>query len=350
MSDLATSKHAQEVVATESMHSMAPFRPFFAGILLLLITVPACAVTCLAMAFFGYAVPVAVPWVRAVTGLLTVGNALAALFIFIDLKYILRKKRRKSCGYPESLRPVSEITVALTAYNDEEAIASSVIDFISHPLVKRVIVVSNNSKDRTIEVAQEAGAVTVNESKQGYGYCVHRCFQEALRYGDAEWIVLCEGDRTFRAFDLDKIAAYAQHAEIVSGTRIVEQLREYHTQLSTFMFYGNFFVGKLLEAKHLGAGTFTDVGTTYKMLRRETLVRLLPKLDPSINLEFNAYFLDTALRERISMVECPITFHARVGESKGGNVNNLRALKVGMRMILGLTFGWKLSRFNAIEE
>ena len=40
------------------------------------------------------------------------------------------------------------------------------------------------------------------------------------------------------------------------------------------------------------------------------------------------------------LVECPITFHPRVGVSKGGNVNNWRALKVGLRMILGLCFGW----------
>jgi hypothetical protein len=39
-------------------------------------------------------------------------------------------------------------------------------------------------------------------------------------------------------------------------------------------------------------------------------------------------------------VECPITFHARVGESKGGNVNNWRALQVGLRMIAGVVLGW----------
>ena len=85
---------------------------------------------------------------------------------------------------------------------------------------------------------------------------------------------------TFRASDIDKLLAYADHAHIVNGTRIVEQLRDYSTQLSTFMYYGNFFVGKLLEAKHLGRGTFTDVGTTYKLIRRDSLLRLMPALKP----------------------------------------------------------------------
>src|ERR1035438_5636427 len=205
-------------------------------------------------------------------------------------------------------------------------------------MVKRVIVVSNNSKDRTMDRALEAGAIAVNEEHQGYGHCVYRCLTESMQWDDTELVALCEGDMTFRAADLDKFVAYISHAEIVNGTRIVEQLREYDTQLSTFMYYGNFFAGKLLEAKHLGRGTFTDLGTTYKVMRRDTVQGILQLLQPSVNLEFNAHFLDTALRHGFSIVECPITFHPRVGESKGGNVNNLRAFKVGLRMFWGLTF------------
>jgi hypothetical protein len=118
-------------------------------------------------------------------------------------------------------------------------------------------------------------------------------------------------------------------------------LRARVTQLSTFMYYGNLFAGKLLEAKHLGRGTITDVGTTYKLCRRDALIRLMPYLDPSVNLEFNAHFLDVALDQDCDIVECPITFHARVGVSKGGNVNNRRALFVGLRMLYGIVWNWK---------
>ena len=48
----------------------------------------------------------------------------------------------------------------------------------------------------------------------------------------------------------------------------------------------------------------------------------------TVNLEFNAHFLDTALDHACDIVECPITFHPRVGVSKGGNVKNRRALCV----------------------
>jgi hypothetical protein len=266
----------------------------------------------------------------------TLGLGLAAL----DLALLLPAKRRNSRR--KVFSPVAEkrVVVALTAYNDEQSIGLAVRDFIAHPLVDRVIVVDNNSRDETSSVARDAGARVVVESQPGYGRCVYRCFQEAL-IEEKELIVLCEGDMTFRAHDLEKLLAYIDHVDVVNGTRIVEQLRDYSTQLSTFMFYGNFFVGKLLELKHFGRGTFTDVGTTYKLLRRDSLQRLMPLLNPAINMEFNAHFLDTALGSGESLVECPITFHSRVGLSKGGNVNNGRALKVGLRMISGLCFGWR---------
>ena len=269
----------------------------------------------------------------------TAGVILAAL----DFAFLLPKRRRK--GRKTALPVVANrrLTIALTAYNDELSIGQAVQDFLAHPLVDRVIVVDNNSRDQTSARAAAAGGETVLELQPGYGRCVYRCYQEALRYPN-ELIVLCEGDCTFRGSDLDKLLAYVDHADIVNGTRIVEQLREYSTQLSTFMYYGNFFVGKLLELKHLGRGTFTDVGTTYKLLRRDSLQRLMPLLNPAVNLEFNAHFLDVALSAGEQIVECPITFHPRVGVSKGGNTDNRRALMVGLRMIYGLGFGWKSPR------
>ena len=277
----------------------------------------------------------AVVWYSGVP--VTIGLTLLAL----DLALMFPEKRRHSRR--GALEPIRDrrVVAVLTAYNDDLSIADAVTDFQLHPLVERVIVVDNNSRDRTSERARAAGATVCTETRQGYGRCVYRCFQEALEQSSAELIVLCEGDMTFRARDLDKFLAYADHADVVNGTRIVEQLRDYSTQLSTFMYYGNFFVGKLLELKHLGRGTFTDVGTTYKLVRRKSLERLLPELNPEVNLEFNAHFMDVALARGIRIVECPITFHPRVGVSKGGNVNNGRALKVGLRMLWGLCFGWR---------
>jgi hypothetical protein len=233
------------------------------------------------------------------------------------------------------------LTVALTAYNDERSIGDAVKDFRAHPLVKRVIVISNNSADRTMELAEQAGAIIFNETRQGYGACVHRALREALKFEDTELTMLCEGDLTFRAADIDKFLAYIPHADVVNGSRIVEQLQERDTQLSLYMHYGNLFAGKVLELKHLGMVSLTDVGTTYKLCRNAALRELMPQLDPRINLEFNAYFLDTALKSGVRILECPISFHPRVGTSKGGNLNNRVATRLGLQMLFGIFTDWK---------
>lgn len=255
----------------------------------------------------------------------------------------LRKVQRKRDEMVLRNNPLANrnVTVALTAYNDELSIAQAVEDFRNQPGVQRVIVVSNNSKDRTMEFAEAAGAIVFNETEQGYGACVRRAITEASKYDDTEVVALCEGDMTFRAYDLDKMIPYLNHSDIVNGTRIVEALQEKETQLTLFMHYGNLAVAKLLELKYFGDATLTDVGTTYKIFRRQSANRLLPLLTLPVNLEFNPYLMESAIKNGFRFVEVPITFHQRVGVSKGGNISNAVAVGVGTRMIRGILFGWK---------
>lgn len=265
---------------------------------------------------------------------------IGTLLVLYDLLVVVRVKRKKKKLINENIKK-DKVIVALTAYNDEESIESSVQDFLSHEKVTEVIVVSNNSTDNTLDYAKKAGAKVFNEPNQGYGSCVYRCFEEAIKNDDADLIALCEGDMTFRSYDLEKLLSYISHADIVNGTRIVEQLQNKDNQLSMFMHYGNYFVGKLLELKYLGDITLSDVGTTYKLCRKSMIKKILPKLDKKMNLVFNPYFLEKALINELNIVECPITFHSRVGKSKGGNINNKVALKLGLQMIVGIIFGWR---------
>ncbi|RZM18163.1 MAG: glycosyltransferase, partial [Sphingomonas sp.] len=147
--------------------------------------------------------------------------------IVLALFDLLYMHQHKKPDVPVRYIPVKRrrVTVALTAYNDEDSIAGAVEDFLAHPLVERVIVVSNNSRDATFERAEAAGALTFNEAAPGYGRCVYRCLSEAVKFDDTEFVVLCEGDSTFRAYDVEKLLAYAPHADVVNGSRIVEPLR-----------------------------------------------------------------------------------------------------------------------------
>ena len=146
-------------------------------------------------------------WYSGVPVLSGIVLALIDLIIFFPSKRLTGQVRHD----PPRDRMV---TVALTAYDDEISISSVVEDFKHHPQVRSVIVISNNSHDGTLNRALEAGAIAFDEPRQGYGQCVWRCWSEALKHDETELIVLCEGDMTFRAYDIDKLSAYAPHADI----------------------------------------------------------------------------------------------------------------------------------------
>jgi glycosyltransferase involved in cell wall biosynthesis len=56
------------------------------------------------------------------------------------------------------------VSIVIPAYNEEATIAEVVRDFASHPAVDEVVVVDNNCRDRTAELARGAGARVVAES------------------------------------------------------------------------------------------------------------------------------------------------------------------------------------------
>jgi hypothetical protein len=74
---------------------------------------------------------------------------LGLLLVAADLVLLLPSKRRSSLC--RVLVPIADrhVVVALTAYNDESSIADAVADFRAHPLVKKIVVVENNSSDCT---------------------------------------------------------------------------------------------------------------------------------------------------------------------------------------------------------
>lgn len=59
------------------------------------------------------------------------------------------------------------IDVLIPAYNEEGSVGKVVKDIPS--VVRNVVVVNNNSTDNTAKVAQEAGAIVLDEPQMGYG-------------------------------------------------------------------------------------------------------------------------------------------------------------------------------------
>jgi hypothetical protein len=229
------------------------------------------------------------------------------------------------------------IAVGIIAYNEEEAIYELVRGFKAQPNVIEVIVVDNNSSDATAALAADAGATVVTESNQGYGWACIRALKEASRTWGAEAMALVEGDGTFDPADLTKFEAYLGQADLVVGTRVVGGLVEEGSQMDYFFTWGNMAVGTLLRfrfwnSQFLGTARLTDVGCTYRVIRREALERILPHLVVGGH-HFSPHMLVVALSLRLSVIEIPVTFRRRLGTSKGAGASLRKGLMVGLVMI-----------------
>ena len=229
------------------------------------------------------------------------------------------------------------VAVGITAYNDAAATASTAAGFLAHPAVEKVIVVDNNSSDNTSQLALSVGAEVVRERRQGYGHTCIRCLHEAAAAEECDIVVLTEGDGTFLASDLDKFLAYIGDADMVVGTRVVNGMAAHSSQMDAFFVWGNIAASFLLRLRFwngqfLGKANLTDMGCTYRAIRRTALQRILPDLEVG-GMHFLANLMIAALSNDLRVVEVPIRFRQRVGLSKGGSQSLLKGLQVGLAMI-----------------
>lgn len=229
------------------------------------------------------------------------------------------------------------ISVVLTAYDDAESIRGAVEDFKRTAHVKRVIVVDNNSNDGTNTKAIEAGAIVHPEAKQGYGYACIAGLKNALEGGDSNIVALCEGDGTFRAYDIEKMLPYLDNVDMVVGTRTTQELLDRSSQLGWFHIWGNLFLAKLVQfkfwdVKHWGRVRLTDVGCTFRLIRSEALRKIVDDLWVGGD-HFSPHMIMVAIARDLKVIEVPITFRERVGRSKGAGSGTFKATKIGLKMM-----------------
>ena len=218
------------------------------------------------------------------------------------------------------------VSVVMPAYNEEKGIATVVSSFLSIPEVDQAIVVDNNSADKTAELAAAAGATVVREERRGYGHAS----QTALRSANSDYVIIVESDVTFRAEDVRKFLAYAEDFDVVFGSRTSKSCIWEGSNMGPFLRYGNWAVGKLLEYVHNGP-CLTDVGCTYKLIRREALQFLIPMFTVGRS-HFSPELMILAIRSHLNCVEIPVHYGPRTGTSKITG-SFWKAFRLGLRMI-----------------
>lgn len=168
------------------------------------------------------------------------------------------------------------IAVILPCYNEEAAIGQTVAAFRASLPGAAIYVYDNNSSDRTVEVAREAGAIVRGERMQGKGNVVRRMFADV----DADIYVMADGDATYDAAAapamIEKVLA--EGLDMVVGTRIHEAADAYRRG----HVLGNRAMTGLLA--RLFGRSFTDIFSGYRVFSRR-FVKSFPVLSAGFEIE-----------------------------------------------------------------
>jgi len=227
------------------------------------------------------------------------------------------------------------VSVVLPAYNEEPHIRQAVLDFFLPGIVDEVIVVDNNSRDRTGEEAARTAARVVAEPAQGYGYALRRGLREAT--GDL--MILAEPDGTFVGRDVLKLLAYSEDFDMVCGTRTTRELIWEQANMGWFLRVGNWAVAKLIQVLHDGP-SLTDCGCTLRLIHRAALDQIRDQFTVGGS-HFLPEMVILALKRGLRVIEVPVNYRGRLGESKiTGTLKG--TLITGFRMI-GLVLKYRVT-------
>ncbi len=95
---------------------------------------------------------------------------------------------------------MEKITILIPCHNEEQGIAKVLDDIPHHALEKHgfestVIVIDNNSSDRTKEIAESKGAHVIFEQAKGKGNAIRKAFNCIDK--DTAYVVMLDGDNTY---------------------------------------------------------------------------------------------------------------------------------------------------------
>jgi glycosyltransferase involved in cell wall biosynthesis len=218
------------------------------------------------------------------------------------------------------------ISVVFPAYNEELNIRRAVEEFSLDGLVDEIVVIDNNSRDRTLEEARSTRARVVQEQAQGYGHALRRGIREAK----GQLVILAEPDGTFVGRDVLKLLAYSEDFDMVCGTRTTKELIWAQANMGWFLRLGNWTVAKMIQFLYNGP-SLSDCGCTLRLTRREALDRIQDDLEVGGS-HFLPEMVIAGLKQKLKIIEIPVNYRGRVGESKiTGSLGG--TLSTGFRMI-----------------
>ena len=218
------------------------------------------------------------------------------------------------------------VSIVLMTYAERDSIRAVIDGFFATGLVDEVVVVDNNAERGTADEVRRTRARLVEEPRQGYGHATRRGLTEA----SGDLVVLAEPDGTFLPEDIRKLLVYSDECDVVLGTRTTREMIWQGANMDWLLRWGNWGVAKLIEFS-FGTSHLSDVGCTYRLLRRDIARRIAGAMTVGGN-HAGAELILLTIVSGARFVEVPLNYLPRVGTSSVTG-NRIAALRVGLAMI-----------------
>jgi dolichol-phosphate mannosyltransferase len=202
----------------------------------------------------------------------------------------------------------NDVTILLPALNEEKSIGK-VIDDIRKAGYQNIIVIDNDSADKTQEIAVKHGAVVINETNRGKG--------NAIRSGKSRivtpYVVMMDSDFTYPARYIRDIVELLQDYDVVIAER--------HIRSDNSMSLTNLLGNRLISL--FGSILYwywcPDICTGMWGFKREVICDCLIK---SKHFTLEAELFANARLKKHSIARIPIAYRARAGGRSHIHVKN----------------------------
>lgn len=202
------------------------------------------------------------------------------------------------------------VSVVIPCLNEEANVARCVREAIealeSSGLAGEVIVVDNDSDDRSAELAAAAGARVILEPRRGYGSAYLAGFAAAR----GAYIVMADADLTY---DFGEIPNFV--AKLNDGAQLVMGNRMEHIKPGAMPWHHR-YIGNPVLTGLLNLFFRTGVSDAHcgmRALRADVLEMLDLR---TTGMEFASEMVIRAAKQHLSIAEVDIEYHPRGGESK----------------------------------
>jgi len=227
----------------------------------------------------------------------------------------------------KSIKP--RIAVLLPCYNEEAAIAATVAGFKAALPGAAIYVYDNNSRDRTVDVARQSGAIVRTEKQQGKGHVVRRMFADI----EADIYVMADGDLTYDPKSAPAMVdlLLAEELDMVVGTRRHEAKDAYR---GGHVLGNRLFTGLL---SGLFGRSFSDIFSGYRIFSRR-FVKSFPVLSSGFEIETEMSVHALELRMPVGEVE------TAYGARPEGSESKLSTFRDGWRILKTIATLYRIER------